>query len=371
MPVSFTGTLNANEIFASIFNMIISQHVFADNIVHKYSLVERFRVDGTLFGDTKLFYAPDALKTTKWGADAEATNLLQLHRPKAPQCQKVTINIFRQISLTIDNYLTKRAWADEYSFSMFNSVMVGMMSTTKDVYENTLFNTFVGTTESSVGNQLQNVKLSDYESVTDLEAKARLRAQRIAKTLADIFVELGDYSRKWNDYGNIRAYDEDSFIIVGNSKYINEITLLDLPTIFHQDGLSVKDKMVLLPSRYFGVPVTVTGTAITADGTTIRSLIEQDITVRPGEIEHVFAGDLIPTGVVVASTTDVVYPSYTQKDDVICKIVHKNGIPFMSAFEAGTSFFNPKSLTENRYLTFGHSTLDYLANYPFITLHEN
>ena len=84
-----------------------------------------------------------------------------------------------------------------------------------------------------------------------------------------------------------------------------------------------------------------------------------------------FAGDLIPTGVVVASTTAVEYPSYTQKDDVICKIVHKNGIPFMSAFEAGTSFFNPKSLTENRYLTFGHSTLDYLANYPFITLHEN
>lgn len=371
MPGAFTGTLNANEIFASIFNMIISQHVFSDNIVHKYSLVERFRVDGTLYGDTKLFYAPDALQTTKWGADAEATNLLQLHRPKAPQCQKVTINIFRQISLTIDNYLTKRAWADEYAFSMFNSVMVGMMSTTKEVYENTLFNTFVGTTESNKGYQLQEAKLSDYEAVTDLEAKARLRAQRIAKTLADIFVELGDYSRDWNDYANIRAYDEDSFIIVGNSKYMNEITYLDLPTIFHQDGLSAKDKMVLLPSRYFGVPVTVGESAVVADGTTIRSLIEQDITLTAGGIQHVFAGDLIPTGVTVASTSAIVYPAYTQRDDIICKIIHKNGIPFMSAFEAGTSFFNPKSLTENRYLTFGHSELDYLADYPFITLHED
>jgi hypothetical protein len=40
----------------------------------------------------------------------------------------------------------------------------------------------------------------------------------------------------------------------------------------------------------------------------------------------------------------------------------------MSAFEVGTSFFNPKSLTENHYLTFGHNTIEYLENYPFITV---
>ena len=40
----------------------------------------------------------------------------------------------------------------------------------------------------------------------------------------------------------------------------------------------------------------------------------------------------------------------------------------MSAFETGTTFFNPRSLTENHYLTFGHNTLKYLKNYPFITV---
>ena len=39
----------------------------------------------------------------------------------------------------------------------------------------------------------------------------------------------------------------------------------------------------------------------------------------------------------------------------------------MSAFETGTSFFNPRNLSENHYLTWGYSDLDYLANYPFIT----
>ena len=40
----------------------------------------------------------------------------------------------------------------------------------------------------------------------------------------------------------------------------------------------------------------------------------------------------------------------------------------MSSFEAGTSFFNPRSLTENHYLTFGHNTITALHDKPFITL---
>ena len=109
MPVNFTGTLNSNEIFAAIYNMIISQQVFADNIVHKNTLVDRFKTDGTLYGDTKLFYSTDVLKSAEWGKDLEAANLLTLYRPESPECQKVTIDQFRQICLTVDEYLTKRA----------------------------------------------------------------------------------------------------------------------------------------------------------------------------------------------------------------------------------------------------------------------
>ena len=58
---------------------------------------------------------------------------------------------------------------------------------------------------------------------------------------------------------------------------------------------------------------------------------------------------------------------YLVDEDIICKIVVKLP-PFMSAFEVGTSSFNPRSLTENHYLTFGHNTLTALKNYPFVTL---
>ena len=80
---TFTGKLNPNKIFAALFNMIISQQVFSDNIKGTFSkLVDSARTDGTLYGDTKIYYATDVLKSYEWGADAEAANLLKLYRPR-------------------------------------------------------------------------------------------------------------------------------------------------------------------------------------------------------------------------------------------------------------------------------------------------
>ena len=50
MP-QFLGQLRANEIFASLFNQILSQEIESSNIRAGYgSLVERARVDGGLHG---------------------------------------------------------------------------------------------------------------------------------------------------------------------------------------------------------------------------------------------------------------------------------------------------------------------------------
>ncbi len=123
---NYAGNLNANEIFGAIYNMIISQQVFSDNIKGTYSgLVSKFKTDGTLYGDTKLFYSTDAIGTEQWLGDNEADNLLKIHRPADPQCQAVTIDQFRMIPLTVDNYLSKRAYSTEGSFNEIMSVMLG------------------------------------------------------------------------------------------------------------------------------------------------------------------------------------------------------------------------------------------------------
>ena len=363
MP-AFTGSLNPNEIFSSCFNMIISQQINASNIKEGFSsLVNRARVDGGLYGDTKLYYDTDVLKSHAWGGDTEASNLLSLDRPADPECQAIYLNVFRQIRVTIDYYLSKRAWKDEGSFAQFNSVMLGWLRETKKVYDQTTYNAFIGVHASSVQADV-SVDLSSITAVVttaDEESMARLRAQKIGKSIADLMVAMKDVSRDYNDYAHLKSYDEDEVIIIFNSAYVNEITYLDLPTIFHKEGIVKKISQEMLPSRYFGNILTASKTVGATDD--VRAMFEQEITVS-GVQYHLFAGDKFPVGAVVASGD-----GYEVDPTIIAKVVTVLP-PYMSAFEVGTSFFNPRSLTENHYLTFGHNELEHLYAHPFVRVME-
>lgn len=380
MP-NFTGTLNTNEVFGSLFNMIISQRVFADNIKDtKETLANLSRVDGSLYGDTKLYYSTDVLKSVEWTGDAEAQNLLELHRPEAPECQAISINRFRMIPITVDNYLSKRAWATEGAFAAFNSQMLGWMRDTKRVYDSTLFNSFIGThvagLEDDGAGAAQNLSIplpQEPDGVGDYNTEAynRLIAQIIAQYMADLIVDIEDVSREYNDYGNLRSYSADDFRYVWSSEWVNKIKKLDIPTIFNKEGLLDKFAEHTLPSRYFGNVKTTSGTT---GGTniTVRSLIEKDYnTVKPNQPgydakKHVFPGDLIPN-----NTAYNAYEAYEEDKTIVFKVYHKDAVPFMTAFESGTSFFNPRSLTETHYLVWGYNDLEHLKNYPFITAKAN
>ena len=86
-----------------------------------------------------------------------------------------------------------------------------------------------------------------------------------------------------------------------------------------------------------------------------------EITDRNGEV--IVTNELAPTLYFMPTQNDNI-----EDADKICVVMHKRSVPYMSAFEVGTSFFNPKSLTENHYLTIGHNTLEYLKTYPFIVV---
>lgn len=375
--MAFTGTLNQNEIFGALYNMIISQQVFADNIYDtKSTLADMSRVDGTLYGDTKLYYSTDVLKSFEWTNDAEAQNLLKLHRPEAPECQAITIDTFRMIPITVDNYLSKRAFSTEGAFSAFNSQMLGWMRDTKKVYDATMFNSFVGTHTAGLSDDgkgaKQNVLIAipaEPDTIDDYNTEAynRIVAQTIAAEMANLIVNLEDVSRDYNDYGNLRSYNVNDLVFVWNAEWVNKIKKLDLPTIFHKDGLIDKFAQHTLPARYFG-NVNTNGGTTGGTNITIRSLIEKDYnTVEPNQpgynaAKHIFPGDLLP-----ANTAYNANETYSEDGSVVFKVYHKNSVPFMTAFETGTEFFNPRSLTSTHYLIWGYNTLESIKNYPFIT----
>ena len=361
----------------AIYNMIISQQVFSDNIYDtKETLADMSRVDGSLYGDTKLYYSTDVLKSIPWTNDSEAQNLLELHRPEAPECQAITIDQFRMIALTVDFYLSKRAFSNEGAFSAFNSQMLSWMRDTKRVYDSTMFNAFVGThtagLEDDGAGAAQNITITlptEPEGVDDYNTEAynRLVAQTIAQRMADLLVELEDVSRDLNDYGNLRSYNSNDFRFVWNSEWVNQIKKLDVPMIFNKEGLLDKFAEHTIPARYFG-NVNTSGGTTSGTNITIRSLIEKDYnTMKPNEPgydakKHIFPGDLLPINTAYEANE-----TYTQDSSIVFKAYHKDAVPFMTAFETGTEFFNPRSLTETHYLIWGYNNLEHLKNYPFIT----
>ena len=353
--MAYNGVLNSNEIFSSIKNMIIGQQVFADIVKGTYgSLADLFKTEGSMYGDTKLFYSVQLGHVEDWDNDAEAANLLALNRPADPYCQAVTIDQFKKIWVTTDAFLSKRAFGSEGIFAQFNSVILGTLRDTKRVYEAKLMNVAVGTMETNVGKQTKTITLNE---VTD-EASARVQAQTIAKEIADIFTDLRDVQSDYNDLGYERSYDDSDFVVVWNADYYNKITKLDLPTIFHNDNLIDKLGQYVLPAKYFGTESTATTSIEGA-----RSTKEQKIGnkwYRPG--------DVVNSGSTVAANS-----TYTENGKVICKIIHKDAIKYLSGFSTSTEFFNPRSLTQNNYFIFGYSDpkKSRLAEFPFITVKSN
>ena len=356
-------TLNTNEIYAAMHNQIISVMGFGDNIKGTFGeLASKAKVDGTLLGDTKVYRAADVLASNAWGNDAEAENLLKTYRNKNIKEQTITLDTFRQICLTTDDYMSKRAWGEEGAFSSFNGILKSLMGETKKIYDATTYNCYIGTTETAVGQQTITIDTAAAVGDATGEAAARLKAGAIGEGIAKLITNLKDATRDYNDYGYMRSYDvDDDMMFIFNSDLLAEIEKRDLPTVFHKDFID-KLGQYALPAKYFG---TVNATQTTGNGVA-RALEEMTVTKSGAADKHIFGGELIPDGYIAPANT-----SYNPNAKVLCKVIHKRSVPFMSGFEVGTSFYNPKALLETNYLTWGHNTLEYLKNYPFITVKIN
>lgn len=365
MPI-YNGKLNTNEIYASMFNMIISQDILSKSISHNYtSLIDSERVDGSLYGDTKLYYAVELGNSVEWEGDAEANKLLQTNRAKDPTCQAITLDKFRMVCLTTDEYLSKRAWGNEYAFMSFQTLLLSLMKDVKKINETSNYNAFIGTLETKAPKGKIEIDVTTAIGSETGEAANRLEAQAIATGIADLFDLMEDINRDYNENGFLRSYSRGDFKIVWNSKFINKIRKFDLPTMFHNEGLIEKFDEFKLPAHYFGEIRTSSGTVQSGEVGKIRSLSEQDyyLTTDTNKTKpiHLFGGQVLPENATYGKNE-----VYTVDDTIICKIMRKGSVPFMSAFEIGTSFFNPRSLTHNHYLIWGHNTLENIQDYPFI-----
>lgn len=369
MP-TFNGQLKTNAIQSALFNMIISQDIIGGKIRNNYNLVDQAKEEAGLYGDTKLYIDTPTLTPVDWVQDSEdSTNLLALHRPNAPKTQALTIDVFKQVRLTKDDYLSKQAFGTEGAFVAYQSVLESRLNKTKEVYLNKTYNTAIGTT---IGTNAQG---TETKLEINTAANGNSAGENIAYAISNLIDALKDYSTDYTKNGFERAFGEEDIKIIWQNTYKNAVLKIDTPSIFHNEAIERVFDGEKLPARYFGAPNAHT-TSVAGDRATHDLAFDVDgakITVARIKEEsadavkvktYVAAGDLIPAGLTIEAGD-----AYTVNDKIICKVYTKL-IPVLEAFSVGTDFFNAKNLSSNLYLTFGHSTLEPLDSEALITVYD-
>jgi len=362
-------TLNANSVFASLNNQIISIQLYDVGIEYDADIIRDRIVDGTMYGDTKVYVDTDILRTYAWSHTDSTYNVLTHKRPPLPAVDTILIDTYRQIPVTIDNYLTKQAWMDEGTFSQFNSVILGWMTTTRKVYEHTKFTIDILTNAVANATSIGTISLKAADLGTgaagtpiELNMLQKTRYVTFARKLKALLKELNEASRSYNDNGfmkNVKMSDFELILPVGIKDGFDayEVSL---------DFINTKE----VHWKFFGSVIAGSGTS---DGTK-RSYIEGTFTkAASADPIYLFPGDIVPNAYLYGAS-EAYTPTYTAAPDLnltvdlTFPIIGKRDYPILSAFSVATSFFNPKDLVVNHYLTFGYSNPvnNHLAGIPLL-----
>lgn len=368
---AFTGQLNTNEIYNALFNLRILFQKLAPQTVKRDEIVSLLDKATGMYGDTGVVQGMDIQGTYDFGMDAEAVNLLAINRNKTQKVEKFVINKWRQTDVTNDAYISKRAFLDEGTFAIFNGYIVGTLSQAMDAFESGFVKSSVGTYTSP--NEACIIKVT-MPAQDGTEATERIRASKIKKAILDLKADMKDNQRKYNGYGFYSSYDWDEFTSVFSTNYMNEINALALYNTFNPEYIKQASDGRQWTPKWFGDPVSAGGTT-EATNTTVYSLIEQNsdgstnFPLTPTQLSsgvyRIFPGDLLPN-----SFAYKIGEAYTVNPKVIAKVFAPEYVYYMTGYEQGESFYNPRSATTNHYLRKGFSDVQVSQFRPFITIEE-
>ena len=366
---AFNGMLNSNEIYNVLFNVRILFQKLVPNMVKRDEIVSLLDKATGMYGDTGLLMGMDIQGTYEFGMDAEAPKLLAINRNKTQKVEKYTIKNWRQTDVTNDAYISKRAFLDEGTFATFNGYLVGTLSKAMDAFETGSVKTGVGTYTNP--NLVIKVTMPAADGT---EATERIRAAKIRQAILDIKADMADNQRKYNGYGFYASYDWNDFTSVFNTKYINEVNALALYSAFNEQYINEATSGRNWTPKLFGDVLTAGGTT-EAENKTVYSLIETNsdgsdnfpLTQEQlsGGVYRIFPGDLLPNNFTYEANE-----AYTKDETVIAKIFAPEYVYYMTGYEQGESFYNPRSATTNHYLRKGYSPVQVSSFVPFITLKE-
>lgn len=369
---AFNGYMNSNEIYEALHNINILFLQLAPQTVKKDEIVSTVEKAVGFYGDSGIKIGCDITGTYPFEMDAEATKLLAVNRNKSQKVERYTINHWRMTDTTVDAYISKRAFLDEGTFATFNGYLVGTLSQAMDAFESGTVKSSIGTYTDPNANCTIEVSMPAADGT---EATERLRAAAIRKAILDLKAEIADNSRKYNGYGFYASYDWNDFTPVFSTKYTNEVNAQALYSTFNPEYIKMASEGRQWTPKWFGNVYTSGNTTNALNNTTSFSLVEcnsdgtDNFPLTAEQIAagtyRIFPGDLLPNGFTYKANE-----AYRKDDSVIGKIFAPDYVVYLTGYQQGDAFYNPRSATTNHYLRKGYSDVMFSQFRPVFTLKE-
>ena len=183
MAVPFNKEMNTNSIYSGLTNLVKFFKLF-DFELSGNEIVDKVRVDGTLYGDTRLYRSFDVDGTyafTQTGAsnllaEAWVTNITE---------QSIVLDKQRQTVIMTAHIMEKQAWDNEGSFSTFTTLLLDIINKNKKLFEVGYVLTFLATLAPSSTIEVNMEDLDVPTTPSELEAYNRIYSQRAATAISD------------------------------------------------------------------------------------------------------------------------------------------------------------------------------------------
>lgn len=316
-------SLTQNEFVGSLTNLAVVTLVnktIADSVS---PLVQSCMFDAVEYGDKALMISVDTLDVTDY---SDQSSLLSVVKPTLDE-QELSTTDKKKIQVTLNRYLMKGAFANEYSIADAFAVILSMLQKTKNIY---MYKKVVaayeeyeggfendGTPKAMLATQTKTidmVNVSAVEGETNKKAAREFNSNQIYKALLEIQQGMCSPTRLYNELAFETISNPDDLKLVINGRFMNEMIVETMATLLNSSKIS--------------------------DQTTWKET-------------HV-----IP---------EVQFAEQETKTNVIGWFGDRNKYQIRPRFEVGTSFFDASTLNQNDWLHFWLIS-GFVNGYPLVKL---
>lgn len=302
-------TLNANKFLGALTNLIAYVEVADVLKLDTLKLNKICKKNDIRYGDQKVVRSADIPSVTNMPT---TSTLLSVVSPTVNE-QAIALSGFKTVQLTINEYLLRGAYLNEYEMSDFISYLLKTMRAAKQKHIFDQLVTLIDTYTPTNAEQTITINMFNTTGLLDpaqLQMAQTYNTNAFLKALLKAQIKLGTPYNKFNDNSQTEIIGNEDMVLIATDELSDALLVDTFAKLFNSGKITEKFQ--------YGDSV----------------VIPQDLLTNLG-------------------TSFLAY------------LAHKDKFQYGYAFEVATSFFDPSTLNTNNWLHFAYY-IDSVDAYPCI-----